>query len=329
LVFWFFHSHQAWRLDSDALIFAIVYPSSLVYHASLKEIFSHPAYQMQPSEGIAIVGSACRLPGDVTSPSSLWELLVDPKDLLVSIPKERFNSQGFYHKNGQLHGHTNVNKSYLLSGDNDVRKFDALFFGITPLEANTIDPQVRLLLEVVFEALENGNQSIESLRGSETAVYSGMMVSDYEHMMSRDEDTISNHHVTGTARSLMSNRISYFFDWHGPSMTIDTACSSSLYAVHYAVQQLRSGASQVAVATGSNLLLDPLGYIGESKLQMLSPTGRSRMWDASADGYARGEGVAAIVLKTVARAEKDGDIIQCVIRETAVNQDGKTRGITV
>jgi hybrid polyketide synthase/nonribosomal peptide synthetase ACE1 len=284
---------------------------------------------MGPTEPIAIVGSACRFPGNVNSPSSLWELLVNPKDVLSSIPTDRFSSQGFYHENGQYHGHTNVDKSYLLSDDNNVRRFDAQFFGIPPLEANSLDPQARLLLETVFEALEDGGQPMESLRGSETAVYSGMMVSDYEHMMSRDEDTIPNHHITGTARSLMSNRISYFFDWHGPSMTIDTACSSSLYAVHYAVQQLRSGASQVAIATGSNLLLDPVGYIGESKLQMLSPTGRSRMWDAGADGYARGEGVAAVVLKTVAQAEKDGDHIQCVIRETAVNQDGRTRAITV
>jgi hybrid polyketide synthase/nonribosomal peptide synthetase ACE1 len=280
-------------------------------------------------EPIAIVGSSCRFPGNVDSTSSLWDLLVHPTDLLSFIPESRFKTEGFYHKDGRYHGHTNVDKSYLLSEDDNVRRFDAQFFGISPSEANSLDPQVRLLLETVFEALEDGGQPMESLRGSETAVYSGMMLSDYEHMMSRDEDAMTSHHITGTARSLMSNRISYFFDWHGPSMTIDTACSSSLYAVHYAVQQLRSGTSQVAIATGSNLLLDPVGYIGESKLQMLSPTGRSRMWDAGADGYARGEGVAAVVLKTVAQAEKDGDHIRCVIRETAVNQDGRTRGITV
>ncbi|KAI5922076.1 thiolase-like protein [Camillea tinctor] len=127
----------------------------------------------------------------------------------------------------------------------------------------------------------------------------------------------------------MSNRISYFFDWHGPSMTIDTACSSSLYAVHHAVQQLRASGSRVAVAAGSHLLIDPLTYITESKLQMLSPTSRSRMWDADADGYARGEGVAAVILKTLSAAEADGDNIECIIRETAVNQDGKTTGITM
>lgn len=280
-------------------------------------------------EPIAIIGSACRFPGNVNSPSSLWELLLNPREEQSFITKDRFNRHGFYHKDGKYHGHTNVETSYLLSGKNDIRRFDAQFFGIPPLEANSLDPQVRLLLETVFDALENGGQPMEELRGSQTAVYSGMMVSDYEHIMGRDDDAIPKHYITGTARSLMSNRISYFFDWHGPSMTIDTACSSSLYAVHYAVQQLRSGASQVAIATGSNLLLDPVGYIGESKLQMLSPSGKSRMWDASADGYARGEGVAAIVLKTVTQAENDGDHIQCVIRETGINQDGRTRGLTV
>lgn len=147
--------------------------------------------------------------------------------------------------------------------------------------------------------------------------------------MSRDENSMGTYHVTGTASSLISNRISYFFDWHGPSMTIDTACSSSLYAVHHAVQQLRSGASRAAVATGCNLLLDPIGYVTESKMQMLSPTGHSRMWDVDADGYARGEGIAAVVLKTLSAAEADGDHIHCIIRETAVNQDGRTKGITV
>jgi hybrid polyketide synthase/nonribosomal peptide synthetase ACE1 len=124
---------------------------------------------MEPAEPIAIVGSACRFPGNVSSPSALWDLLVNPKDVVSPIPNDRFSSQGFYHKNGQYHGHTNVNKSYLLSGENNVRRFDAQFFGLPPLEANSLDPQVRLLLETVFEALEDGGQPMESLRGSETA----------------------------------------------------------------------------------------------------------------------------------------------------------------
>ena len=279
-------------------------------------------------EPIAIIGSGCRFPGQVTTPSKLWEVLREPPDLLTPISSERFSAQGFYHQNGQYHGHGNVKDSYLLSGEGTHRRFDAHFFGINPVEANVIDPQARLLLETVYEAIEAAGQTIEGLHGSDTACYVGLMCGDYEQIMSRDIDSIGTYHVTGTARSLMSNRVSYFFNWHGPSMTIDTACSSSLIAIHQAVQLLRSGESRVAVAAGSNLLLDPQNYISESKLQMLSPDSRSRMWDADANGYARGEGVAAVVLKPLSAAEADGDLIECLIRETAVNQDGRTKGIT-
>lgn len=145
----------------------------------------------------------------------------------------------------------------------------------------------------------------------------------------RDPESIGTYHLTGTSRGLMSNRLSYFFDWHGPSMTIDTACSSSLIAVHQAVQLLRTGQSRVAIAAGSNLLLDTNIYVSESNLQMLSPDGQSRMWSADANGYARGEGVATIIMKRLSDAVADGDDVLCVIRGTGTNQDGKTPGLTM
>ncbi|KAI1079771.1 amino acid adenylation domain-containing protein [Whalleya microplaca] len=281
-------------------------------------------------EPIAIIGTGCRFPGGADSPSKLWELLRNPRDLLTPIPVDRFSAHGFYHDNGQYHGHSNVKDSYLLGGDRAHRQFDAHFFGISQCEAQTMDPQLRLLLETVYEALERSGHSIESLRGSDTAVYSGLMRADYTQIMTRDGDysTLGTYHETGTSRALMSNRVSYFFDWRGPSMTIDTACSSSLVAIHQAVVQLRSGQSRLAVATGANLLLDPMPYVSGTNLKLLSPDSRSRMWDASANGYARGEGIAAIVLKPLLAAEEDGDDIECIIRETAVNQDGRTNGIT-
>jgi hybrid polyketide synthase/nonribosomal peptide synthetase ACE1 len=156
-------------------------------------------------------------------------------------------------------------------------------------------------------------------------VNSGLIVS----AVYGDSEEVPTYAATGSARSILSNRLSYFFNWHGPSMTIDTACSSSLIAVHQAVQVLRSGESPVAIAAGSNLILGPTMFVAESNLNMLSPHGRSRMWDASANGYARGEGVAAVVLKTLSTALRDGDHIECIIRETGVNQDGKTPGITM
>ncbi|KAJ5788789.1 hypothetical protein N7457_003779 [Penicillium paradoxum] len=278
-------------------------------------------------EPIAIVGSACRFPGDATTPSKLWELLREPRDVLSEIPDSRFSTEAFYHPDGLHHGTTNVRHSYLLSEDH--RLFDAQFFGTKPVEANSIDPQQRLLLETVYEGLETAGIPMEKLQGSNTGVYVGLMTNDYADMLGRDVQKFPTYFASGTARSILSNRVSYFFDWRGPSMTIDTACSSSLIALHQAVQSLRSGETNVAVAAGTNLLLGPEQYIAESKLKMLSPTGRSRMWDKGANGYARGDGIAAIILKPLNAALADGDHIECIVRETGANQDGRTKGITM
>jgi hybrid polyketide synthase/nonribosomal peptide synthetase ACE1 len=281
-------------------------------------------------EDIAIVGSGCRFPGDATSPSKLWDLLREPHVLAETIPKNRFSGEGFYHPDGQYHGHFNVKEGYFLSGESPHREFDAFFFGMNPAEAVCLDPQCRLLLETVYEAMESTGLSMKALQGSDTAMYTGQMVADYDQILMRDSDhSLGIYHASGTSHAILSNRISYFFDWHGPSMTIDTACSSSLVAIHHAVQQLRTGQSRVAVAAGSNLILDPKCFISLASLNMLSPDGRCRMWDADAKGYARGEGVAAVILKTVKAALEDGDDIECIIRETAFGQDGKTQGITM
>lgn len=231
-------------------------------------------------EAIAIIGSACRFPGNADSPSKLWDVLCDPKDLCGPVPTSRFNPAGFYHKSPAYHGHSNVHdmKSYFLSEEAIERRFDAPFFGISVAEAKVLDPQVRLLLETTYEALETAGHTMESLQGSDTGCYVGLMMGEYEVSMLRDPETIAQYHITGTARSLMSNRLSYFFDWHGPSMTIDTACSSSLVAVHQSIQLLRSHGASLAVAAGANLILDPITHVSESKLQMLSPDGRGRMW---------------------------------------------------
>jgi hybrid polyketide synthase/nonribosomal peptide synthetase ACE1 len=278
-------------------------------------------------EPIAIVGSGCRFPGGSNSPSALWKLLEKPRDVCGDIPPSRFDVRSFYHKDGSHHGTTNVQRAYLM--EEDVSLFDAAFFNISPHEADSMDPQQRLLLETVYEALESGGHSMESLRGTDTAVYVGTMSVDYGDILLRDVETLPKYHATGTSRAIISNRVSYFFDWQGPSLTIDTACSSSLIAVHQGVQALRSGDSRVAVACGTQVILGPEVFVSESSMSMLSPTGRSRMWDAGADGYARGEGVASIVLKRLSDAIADGDHIQCLIRGTGVNQDGRSSGLTV
>lgn len=279
------------------------------------------------AEPIAIVGSGCRFPGGAHSPSALWDLLKQPRDVCMDITTDRFNVEGWYHPDSNHHGATNVTRSYLMQ--DDVRAFDPGFFGISPNEAESMDPQQRLLLETVYESLEAGGHTLESLRGSDSAVYVGTMTADFHDTMARDPQTMPTYGATGTNRAIISNRVSYVFNWHGPSMTIDTACSSSLIAVHLGVKALRAGETGLAVACGTTVILNPEMYVSESKLKMLSPTGRSRMWDAKADGYARGEGVAAIVLKRLSDAVADGDHIEAIIRETGVNQDGFSNGLTV
>lgn len=234
-------------------------------------------------ESIAIVGSACRFPGSATSPGKLWELLRQPKDVISDFGPERLNLARFYSQNGECHGSTDVqSKSYLLQ--EDCRLFDAAFIRINPKEAHSMDPQGRLLLETVFESFEAAGLPLGKLEGSSTSVHVGVMTSDFHDIQMRDPESLPTYTATGTARSILSNRVSYFFDLRGPSVTIDTACSSSLVALHQAVQCLRSGDVTQAVVAGTTLLLDPSMYIAESNLHMLSPDSRSRMWDKNANG---------------------------------------------
>ncbi|TLD28732.1 hypothetical protein PspLS_03350 [Pyricularia sp. CBS 133598] len=253
--------------------------------------------------------------GGVNRPSRLWGLLLNPQNVQSEVPKDRFNIDSFYHEDGSHPGRSNARHGYFIK--TDVRAFDAPFFGIQASETESLDPQQRLILETTYEALCSAGIPMQSLRGSPTAVYLGIMTHDYELTRASDTNHTPAYGVTGGAASIASNRVSYFFD------------CSSLVAAHQAVQQLCGGESKVAIAAVTNLTLSPLGYITESKLKMLSPTGRSRIWDALADGYARGEGVAALVLKTLSQAIQDDDSIECVIRETGVNQDGRTPGTTM
>jgi len=279
-----------------------------------------------PLEPIAVVGVGCRFAGEAKSPSALWDLLRKPTDASRDLT-DRFDTASFYHPKGQHHGTTNVRQGYLMR--EDLGHFDANFFNISANEAEAMDPQQKLLLEVVYEAMEKGGHTIEGLKGSNTSVFVGTMGVDYNDTLLRDLSNIPNYFATGVNRAIISNRVSYFYDWHGPSMTIDTACSSSLIAVHQGVKALRHGESRTALVCGTQIIIGPEAFVAESKMNMLSPTGRSRMWDADADGYARGEGVAAVVLKKLSDAIADKDDIVCLVRETGTNQDGHSNGITV
>jgi len=285
------------------------------------------AYKTPLAEPIAIVGTGCRFASGADSPSKLWQLLENPTDLSREIPASRFNIKSFYHPDGEHHGTTDSPNAYFVEQDH--RVFDAAFFNISPKEAEAIDPQQRLLLEVVYETMESAGYTIHQYAGRKVAVFSGVMTADYDTLSQRDDLVTSQYYATGNARSIVSNRISYFFNFMGPSMTIDTACSSSLVALHQAVLSLRSGESEMACVTGSNMILTPEHFVVESSLHMLSPAGHCRMWDVGANGYARGEGIAAMFVKLLSKALADGDQIEAIIRETGANADGRSKGITM
>jgi acyl transferase domain-containing protein/NADPH:quinone reductase-like Zn-dependent oxidoreductase/NAD(P)-dependent dehydrogenase (short-subunit alcohol dehydrogenase family)/SAM-dependent methyltransferase len=279
-------------------------------------------------EPIAIIGIGCRLPGGITDHHSLWQALENGIDAIGPIPADRWDVERYYSQKPQQPGRMNTRNGGFLD---EVDTFDAAFFGISGRIAEQMDPQQRLLLEVCWESLEDAGIVPADLAGGRTGVFVGACSQDYGGLQSApgELEGLGPHSATGTFMSIVSNRLSYTLDLRGPSMTIDTACSSSLVAVHTAVQSLRRGESELAVAGGVNLMLTPQFGIALSQAAMLSPDGRSRAFDSSANGYVRGEGAGIVVLKSLARARLDGDRVYAVIRGTAVNQDGRTQGITV
>lgn len=277
-------------------------------------------------EKIAIVGVACRLPGGIASLDDYWRVLSQGQDVVTEISSERFGTDFFQHPNRKEAGKSVTFSAGVLE---DIERFDAAFFGISPREAEQMDPQQRLLLELAWEALENGGQVPEHLAGSDCAVYVGIASTDYLNRRVDDPASMDAYTMTGNTASIASNRISYIFDLHGPSVSVDTACSSSLVAVHQACQAIRSGEASMAIAGGVNMLLHPFAFVGFSQASMLSARGRCRTFDASGDGYVRAEGAAVLFLKPLAQAEADGDPIHAVIVSSGINADGKTNGITV
>lgn len=279
-------------------------------------------------DAIAIIGIGCRLPGGVHGPASFWQLLQNGVDAITEIPPDRWSIQKFFDPDQQKPGHTYAKWGGFID---KIDQFDAQFFGISPREAAVMDPQQRLLLEMTWEALEDGGQVPEQLAGSQTGVFVGIFMRDFEQLLTSaiNRDIINNHTGVGTAMSIAANRLSYVFDFTGPSVAIDTACSSSLVAVHLACQSLRNGECTLAIAGGASLLLKPENTIATSKASMLSPDGRCKSFDARANGYVRSEGCGVVVLKPLSQALADGDPIYAVIRGSATNQDGRSNGLTV
>ena len=276
---------------------------------------------------VAIIGMACRLPGGVSDPEEFYELCCRARSGWCEMPKDRFSKEGYWHPNPDKLGCYNPIGGCFLTGD--VGVFDAPFFNITEREAISMDPQHRLILECTYEALENAGLPKHKLVGKNVGVYAGGSFTDYELNNLRDLDTAPMYQSTGNAPSLMSNRVSYYFDFRGPSHTVETACSSSLTALHLAMQSLQSGDSSLVVLVSSHLNLLPDHFVSMSSQGLLSTDGRSYAFDSRCNGFGRGEGAGVIVLKPLAKAMEDNDNVRAVIIGTGVNQDGRTNGITM
>ncbi|KAL4957399.1 hypothetical protein BDW69DRAFT_200981 [Aspergillus filifer] len=276
---------------------------------------------------VCIVGMACRLPGQISSPSDLWKFLSNNLSAQCDVPPERFNIDAYYSPDGSRSGAINAYGGYFLQ--EDVRNFDNSFFGINNIEATYMDPQQRKLLEVVFECFEDAGATLEGMSGSCTGVYVGNFTVDYSAMQTRDPDYLHRFVATGSGTAIMSNRISHVFNLQGPSMTLDTACSSAIYALHHAVTALQAGDCDSAIVAGANLITSPEQHMGTMKGGFLSPTSTCHTFDTSADGYGRAEAVNAIYVKRLSTAIRDGDNIRAIVRGSAVNSDGHTPGITL
>ena len=281
------------------------------------------AHRKIDSEPIAIIGIGCRFPGS-SGPQAFWQSIRDGVDAITEVPADRFDLNRVYDPDPAIAGKINTRWGGFVE---QVDQFDPQFFGISPREAARMDPQQRLLLEVTWEALEDAGQVPEKITGSQIGVFLGISNNDYGRTQFSDLSRIDAYAGTGNALSIAANRISYLFDFRGPSIAIDTACSSSLVAVHLACTSLRNGESTLALAGGVNLILSPAITMNFTKAGVMAPDGRCKTFDSGANGYVRSEGAGVVVLKPLSRALADGDPVYAVIRGSAVNQDGRSNGL--
>ena len=291
--------------------------------ASQPSVSPESSFSKLAPEAIAIVGIGCRYPGGADTPDTFWHQIRNGVDAVSEVPDSRWDAKAIYDPDPATPNKTNTRWGGFLD---QVDQFDPQFFGIAPREVATMDPQQRLLLEVTWEALEDAGQIPERLRGSKTGVFIGIGTHDYSIMLWQ-QPVNDPYATTGTGNCIAANRLSYLFDFKGPSLAVDTACSSSLVAVHLACQSIWTGESEMAVAGGVNVLLLPTVTAGFSKGGFMSGSGRCKSFDATADGYVRSEGAGVVVLKPLAQAQADGDPIYAVIKGSAVNQDGFSQGM--
>ena len=283
---------------------------------------------MIQKDPIAIIGIGCTYPGGAHGPESFWRLLSEGVDTVREVPADRWNVAAFYDPTPGLRGKTVARWGGFLE---NIDQFDAAFFGLSPREAAFMDPQQRLLLQSAWEALDDAGVVLDPAAGSPAGVFVGVSTNDYSLLQSTISDlsTIDPYTATGTATSIVANRLSYCLNLRGPSLAVDTACSSSLVALHLACTSLWAGECPLALAGGVNVIIGVSPFISFSRSSMLSPDGRCKAFDSRANGFVRGEGAGVVALKPLSAALADGNPIYAVIRSTGVNQDGRTNGITV
>ncbi|MDJ1179175.1 type I polyketide synthase [Roseofilum sp. BLCC_M91] len=274
--------------------------------------------------GIAIIGIACRFPG-AKDYHQFWQNLEQGINSITEIPEHRWNIKEYYSPNPQT---PNKTISKWLGLTEDIDQFDAQFFGISPREARNIDPQQRMMLELSWSCVEDAGYSLSQVSGKDIGVFIGACSYDSILLMNQNQENVEGHSGTGTWTCMIPNRISSFFNLHGPSIPIDTACSSSLVALHYAVKSLKESECEMALVGGISVLFTSTTYIQMSQLGMLSPTGQCRTFSSDADGYVRGEGAGVVLLKPLTKAIEDGDRIYGVIQGSAINHGGQARTIT-
>ena len=282
------------------------------------------AVERESTEPVAIIGMSCRFPG-APSVEAYWALLRNGVDAISEVPPDRWDVDAYYDPDPDAPAKMVTRWGGFIR---DVDQFDPQFFGISPREASRMDPQQRLLLECSWEALERAGLAVGRLAGSRTGVFVGISQVDYTLIQFEDRTRLDAYAGTGNAFSIAANRISYLYDFRGPSVAMDTACSSSLVSTHTAVQSLRRRECNLALAAGVNLILSPELSVTFSHAHMMAADGRCKTFDAAADGYVRGEGCGVLVLKRLSDAQRDGDPIVAVILGSAVNQDGRSNGLT-
>ncbi len=276
------------------------------------------------STDIAIIGFSGKFP-QANSVDEFWSNLKNKIDCVSAIPESRFDNEGFVRASNKEKKYGFAKMAGLMR---DIKAFDSEFFKIIPREAKYIDPQQRLMLESVWVAIESSNCLLKSLQEIETGVFFGASNSDYHRQVLNDHDAINSGSLTGVCNAIIANRVSFFYDFTGPSITVDTACSSSLVAVDLAITKLLSGDIDAAVAGGVSTISAVEGFLCGDATSILSPEGRCKVFDDSASGYVRGEGVGVVILKKLDRAVADGDTIHAIIKSSATNQDGLSNGLS-